>query len=106
MLSSFTTQSRIKEISIRKVHGATSLGMSLLLSSGLTGKVVIANLLAWPVAWYFARGWLENFVFRTSPDLGDFLIAALIAQVIALATVSWQVYTTASKNPAETLKHE
>ena len=105
-LSSFTTQSRIKEISIRKVHGATSLGMSFLLSSGLTGKVVIANLLAWPVAWYFARGWLENFVFRTSPGLADFLLAALIAQVIAVATVSWQVYSTARKNPAETLKHE
>jgi putative ABC transport system permease protein len=71
-LSSFTTRSRIKEISIRKVHGATTLGMSLLLSSGLTGKVIIANLLAWPFAWYFVKGWLENFVFRTSPGLADF----------------------------------
>jgi putative ABC transport system permease protein len=105
-LSSFTTRNRLKEISIRKVHGATSLGMCLLLSSGLTGRVIIANLLAWPVAWYFARGWLENFVYRASPGPGDFLVAAIIAQVIALTTVSWQVYTTARKNPAETLKYE
>jgi putative ABC transport system permease protein len=105
-LSSFTTRSRVKEISIRKVHGATTLGMSLLLSSGLTGKVVIANLLAWPVAWYFVRGWLDNFVYRASPGLADFALAALIAQVIALATVFWQVYSTARKNPSETLKYE
>ncbi len=105
-LSSFTTRSRVKEISIRKVHGATTPGISLLLSSGLTGKVIIANLLAWPVAWYFIRGWLDNFVYRTSPGLADFALAALIAQVIALATVSWQVYATARKNPSETLKYE
>jgi putative ABC transport system permease protein len=105
-LSSFTTRNRIKEISIRKVHGATTPGMCLLLSSGLTARVVIANLLAWPVAWYFVRGWLENFVYRTSPGPADFMLAALISLVIALATVSWQVYTTARKNPAETLKYE
>jgi putative ABC transport system permease protein len=105
-LSSFTTRSRIKEISIRKVHGATTLGMSVLLSSGLTGKVIIANILAWPIAWYFVKGWLDNFVYRTSPGLADFALAALIAQVIALATVSWQVYSTARRNPSETLKYE
>jgi putative ABC transport system permease protein len=105
-LSSYTTRNRTKEISIRKVHGATTPGMCVLLSSGLTARVIIANLVAWPVAWYFVSGWLENFVYRTSPGLADFILAALISLVIALATVSWQVYATARKNPAETLKYE
>ncbi len=105
-LASFTTQNRIKEICIRKVHGATSFGISLLLSGGLTRKVIVANLVAWPAAWFFMQNWLENFVYRTKPGLGEFLLAATIAQVIALATVSWHVYTTSLKNPAETLKYE
>jgi putative ABC transport system permease protein len=105
-LASFTTQNRVKEICIRKVHGATSFGISLLLSGGLTRKVIVANLVAWPAAWFFMNNWLENFVYRTEPGLGEFLLAAIIAQVIALVTVSWHVYTTSLKNPAETLKHE
>ena len=105
-LASFTTQNRVKEICIRKVHGATSFGISLLLSGGLTRKVIVANLVAWPAAWFFMKNWLENFVYRTEPGIGEFLLAAIIAQVIALATVSWHVYTTSLKNPAETLKYE
>lgn len=105
-LASFTAENRIKEISIRKVHGATTHRIGLLLSSGLTGKVIAANLLAWPAAWYFINGWLDNFVYRTSPGAADFLLAGVIAQIIALATVSWHVYNTARKNPAETLKYE
>ena len=105
-LASFTAQNRVKEICIRKVHGATSFGISLLLSGGLTRKVLMANLVAWPAAWFFMKRWLENFAYRTEPGLADFLIAALIAQLIALATVSWHVYSTARKNPAETLKYE
>ncbi len=105
-LASFTAESRIKEISIRKVHGATTHSIGLLLSSGLTGKVIAANLLAWPASFYFTRSWLENFVFRVSPGIGEFLLAALVAQIIALVTVSWHVYNTANKNPAETLQYE
>ena len=105
-LASFTTQNRVKEICIRKVHGATSFGISMLLSGGLTRKVIVANLVAWPAAWFFMNNWLENFVYRTEPGIGEFLLAAIIAQVIALVTVSWHVYTTSLKNPAETLKYE
>ncbi len=105
-LSAFTAENRIKEISIRKVHGATTYSIGMLLSSGLTGKVIIANLIAWPAAWYFIKGWLENFAYRTEPGVWEFLAAALITQAIALATVSWHVYTTARKNPADMLKYE
>ncbi len=105
-LSSYTTASRIKEIAIRKVHGATSLGVGVLLSGGLTRKVLVANLVAWPAAWFFMNRWLENFAYRIDLGIPEFLLAALIAQVIALATVSWHVYTTSLKNPADTLKYE
>ncbi len=105
-LASYTTENRVKEICIRKVHGATSHGISLNLSFDLTKKVIISNLIAWPVAWYFMNRWLENFVYRTEPGAGEFLLAALTAQVIALATVSWHVYSTARKNPAKTLRYE
>ena len=105
-LASFTIENRIKEISIRKVHGATTYSIGMLLSSGLTSKVIVANLLAWPAAWYFIKGWLENFAYRTEPGIWEFLVAAFIAQTIALTTVSWQVFTTARKNPADTLKYE
>ncbi len=105
-LASYTTENRVKEICIRKVHGATSHGISMNLSFDLTKKVIISNLIAWPLAWYFMSSWLENFVYRTGLGAGEFLLAALIAQAIALATVSWHVYNTARKNPAETLRYE
>ncbi|TVR75083.1 MAG: ABC transporter permease [Marinilabiliales bacterium] len=105
-LASYTTASRIKEIAIRKVHGATSLGVGILLSGGLTKKVLVANLVAWPAAWFFMNRWLENFAYRIDLGIPEFLLAGIIAQVIALATVSWHVYTTSLKNPANTLKYE
>lgn len=105
-LASYTTENRVKEICIRKVHGATSHSTSFKLSFDLTKKVIISNLTAWPVAWYFMKRWLENFVYRTEPGAVDFLLAALIAQLIAIATVSWHVYSTARKNPARTLRYE
>lgn len=105
-LSSYTTASRVKEIAIRKVHGATSYGIGLLLSSGLTIKVLVSNLVAWPAAWFFMNKWLENFAYRIDQGILEFLLAAIIAQIIALATVSWHVYTTSLRNPAEILKYE
>ncbi len=105
-LASYTTASRIKEIAIRKVHGATSIGAGMLLSGSLTRKVLVANLVAWPAAWFFMNRWLENFAYRIDPGITEFLLAGIIAQVIALATVSWHVYTTSLKNPADILKHE
>lgn len=105
-LASFTTASRIKEIAIRKVHGATSFGIGVLLSGGLTRRVLVANLVAWPAAWFFMNRWLENFAYRVDPGLPEFIIAALIAQAIAVATTSWHVYDTARKNPTESLKYE
>lgn len=105
-LSSYTTTNRIKEVAIRKVHGATTSSIGFMISGGLTTKVLIANLVAWPAAWFFMNRWLENFAYRINPGIQEFILAALIAQVIALVTVSWHVYNIANKNPAETLQYE
>lgn len=105
-LASFVTESRIKEICIRKVHGATTVKIALLLSAGLTGKIIISNIIAWPVAWYYLNRWLDNFVHKAEPGVMQFLIAAIIAQIVAVITTSWHVYATSRKNPAESLKYE
>ena len=105
-LASYTTETRIREISLRKIHGATTSGISVLLASKLTTIVLAANLFAFPATWFFIRSWLDNFAYRISPGPGEFILAAIIALIIALVTVSWHVYSTASKNPARVLRHE
>lgn len=105
-LASFLTETRVKEICIRKVHGATNRSISILLSADLTGKIIIANIIAWPVAWFYMNRWLDNFAYKAEPGIMQFLAAAITAQLIALITISWHVYNTARKNPAESLKYE
>ena len=68
--------------------------------------ILIANVIAWPVAWYARDRWLEGFAFRTGLGLPTFALAGLITLVVALLTVSYQVMRAARTNPVETIKHE
>jgi putative ABC transport system permease protein len=68
--------------------------------------VVLANIIAWPVAYYFMNKWLEDFAYRIDISLWTFVIAGGIALLIALATVSYQSIKTASANPVESLRYE
>ena len=105
-LSSFTAESRTREIGIRKVLGASSPSIVQLLSSDYIKKVLIANVVAWPLGYYAMFTWLQNFAYRIDLGVFPFLGAGLIALLIALLTVSFQTLRAASANPADSLRYE
>ncbi len=97
---------RTKEIGIRKVVGASVGQIVGLICKEFIVLVLIANVIAWPVAWYAMSRWLENFAYRIDLGLGTFILAGLLALVIALATVSVQAVKAATANPVEALRYE
>lgn len=105
-LSSYEAEQRTKEIGIRKVLGATVPGVVMLLSRELLKLVVIASVIAGPLAWIAMNRWLQDFAFRTEISLGVFLLAGSLAFVIALLTVSTQAIKAARANPVRALKYE
>jgi putative ABC transport system permease protein len=105
-LSSFTAESRTREIGIRKVLGASSPNIAQLLSRDYVKKVLIANVVAWPLGYYAMHTWLQNFAYRIDLGLLPFLGAGIIALLIALATVSFQTFRAAAANPADSLRYE
>jgi ABC-type antimicrobial peptide transport system permease subunit len=99
-------QSRVKEISIRKVMGATEQSLLALLSKDYVFLVVISVVLSIPLTIMAMRDWLSTFEYRITLGWGVFALAGGISLLIALATISWQTLKTASAEPAETLKYE
>jgi putative ABC transport system permease protein len=105
-LASFSAQRRTREIGIRKVLGASSPHLILLLVREFLKWVLIANLLAWPVAFYFMNRWLQNFAYRTEISLMSFVAAAFLAFIIALLTVIYQAIRASSVIPVRALRYE
>ena len=105
-LAAFMVEHRVREIGIRKVLGASVSGLVVLLSGQFTKWVLIANLIAWPVAWFAMNRWLENFVYRIEIEWWIYLFAGIIALIIALITVSAQAIKAALANPVEALRYE
>jgi putative ABC transport system permease protein len=105
-LALFTTQQRIKEIGIRKVMGASVKHIMFLFSKEFLKWIVVANLVAWPVAYLVMNRWLQNFAFRVHIGWVLFLIAAGISFTIAMLTVSYQILKTATANPIDSLRYE
>ncbi len=105
-LAAYTTVQRTKEIGIRKVLGASIQNITFLLSKEFVQLVVIAILVASPIAWLAANVWLQDFAFRISISWWMFVIAGLSAIVIALATVSFQAIRAALANPVKSLRTE
>jgi putative ABC transport system permease protein len=97
---------RTKEIGIRKVLGASAGGVVGLVSRDFIRLVLVANLIAWPAAWFSLKAWLENYATRISPDAGLFLIAGGVVLGVALLTISVQVVRAALSNPVESLRYE
>ncbi|MFC2088091.1 ABC transporter permease [Calditrichota bacterium] len=105
-LSSFAAERKKKEIGIRKVFGATIRSITLKFSSEFSRLVILANLIAWPVAWYSMNYWLQNFAYKTEIEWWIFLLAGSIALLIAVITVSSQAIKAAIANPVKSLKYE
>ena len=105
-LAAFTAEQRTKEVSVRKVLGASVGNVVLLLSKDFVKLVLVAIALAVPLAWYLMHRWLEDFVYRIAIGPGVFLLAGGIAVGIALLTVSYHAIRTALSNPAKTLRSE
>ncbi|MBL7849273.1 MAG: ABC transporter permease [Cyclobacteriaceae bacterium] len=105
-LATFSTLQRIKEIGIRKVLGASVPGILGLLSREIIILVLVANLLAWPAAWYLMNLWFDSFAFHVTISPLTFLLAAVAAVGVALLTVSTQTVRAALSNPSHTLRYE
>jgi len=105
-LSAYMAENRIKEIGVRKVLGASVLGIVKLLSFDFIKLVVVSIVIASPVAWYVMTRWLQDYTYRIDIGLTIFLVAGLSAVVIALITVSFQAIKAAIANPIQSLRTE
>ncbi|MBD3414279.1 MAG: FtsX-like permease family protein [Candidatus Aminicenantes bacterium] len=105
-LTSFMVNQRTKEIGIRKVLGASGGNIVMLFSQEFMKWVLVANLLAWPIAYVMMNKWLQNFAYRVRISLWTFLVSAVIAVLIAFVTVSFQSLRAARTDPVESLRYE
>ncbi|MGH7456570.1 MAG: ABC transporter permease, partial [bacterium] len=105
-LSALAVTKRTKEIGIRKVLGASVAGVVSLLASDFLKLVALANLIAWPIAWYAMNQWLQNFAYRIDIGWWMFALAGGLALLIAFITVSTQAIKAALANPVEALRYE
>jgi putative ABC transport system permease protein len=105
-LAVYSANQRTKEIGVRKVNGAGNFEMLVMLNRHFIKWVVVAFVLAVPVAWYILHKWLENFAYKTELSWWIFALAGLLALGIALITVSWQSWKAATRNPVEALRYE
>jgi putative ABC transport system permease protein len=105
-LSAFMAEQRTKEIGVRKVLGASVSNMVVMLSSGVTRLILVAVVIAVPVAWWAIKSWLESFAFRVQLSWVIFLGASLAALMIGWITVSFESVKAALANPAKSLRNE
>jgi putative ABC transport system permease protein len=105
-LAAFTAERRTKEIGIRKVFGARSRDIVRLLAWQFSKPVILANIIAWPVAWWVMRDWLNTFDARIDLGPGPFLLAGLIALAIALGTIAGHALKVSRANPIHALRYE
>ena len=105
-LASYTAEQRTREIGIRKILGASVPQISVMLCREFFVLVLLANLLAWPAAYWAMSNWLKGYAYRTTLDLMVFLLALALALGIAVLTVSFQALRAAVASPSESLKYE
>ena len=104
--SAFAISQRVKEIGVRKVLGANVSTIVALLSKDFLKLVIIAAIIAFPVAWYAMDKWLQSFAYRITIQWWIFLLAAFAALLIALLTVGFQAIKAALANPVKSLRTE
>ena len=105
-ISWYAVRQRIREIAIRKVHGASTLGIIWLLNRPFFIQIMIAYIIAMPIAWWLMQHWLEQFVERAETHVGLFIVPLLVVGIVSLVTVSLHTLLAAKSNPLESLKTE
>ena len=105
-MSAYVAAQKTKEIGIRKVLGARPSEIVFLLSKDFSKWVLLANVLAWPAAYYASEKWLQGFAYRAGLGAGPFVLASIFALGVALLTVSFQSVKAAIANPADAIRHE
>lgn len=105
-LTSYTVSKRFKEIGIRKTFGAGVNSIIYKLNRDIVRWVLFTNLIAWPVAFFVMRNWLQNYPYKINLNIGYFIIASIISLLIALVTISFQAYKAARMNPVDAIRYE
>jgi putative ABC transport system permease protein len=105
-LASYSAEKRVKEIGVRKVLGASVQRIVLLLSGNFLKLVLIANIIAWPSAWYAMHVWLSDYAYRIDITWTTFVLIAIVSVLIALLTISFQSVKAAVANPVKSLRSE
>ena len=105
-LASFSAEKRTKEIGIRKILGASVKDVVFLLSKHFIGLVLIANLIAWPLAWLVLNRWIQEYAYRVAISWWVFVLAGFVALIIAVLTVSFHAINAALSNPVKALRTE
>jgi putative ABC transport system permease protein len=105
-LTSFTVEQRTKEIGVRKAMGSSIAGIYVVISKEIVILVTISAIIAWPLIYYIAGKWLQNFYYRIDLGVFSFFAGLTIALGIALVTISYRILKTAGINPAQSLKYE
>jgi len=105
-LVSYTAEQKTKEIGIRKVLGASVSGIMVMFSREFLVLIAIANLVAWPGAFFLTRGFLSEFAFRISPGIGTYCMGGILSAILALATAGYQSLKAARSNPVDALRYE
>ena len=105
-LASFTAEQRTKEIGIRKVMGASVSGIIMMMTKEFITLVILASIIAWPIAYYVMDNWLQDFAYASSLSVWTFVLAAVGAVIITVVTVSFQATKAALTNPADALQYE
>jgi putative ABC transport system permease protein len=105
-LTAFSTEQRTKEIGIRKAMGANVFRINNLIVKQFVRWVLVANIIAWPIAYYFMNKWLQNYAYKIDMHAGYFVSAAIVSVSIALITVSYHSIRAAKTNPVNSLRYE